>query len=102
MPSQPIPQALAGAITVRAPDGPAVRDEVIFMSEIGHETEGDSVPPFIMNGLGLPGGEHALEAVFKAEGFDGVAAPLNKTVPALSAPSGGGARPTQEGAGAAD
>jgi len=86
--SQHIRQGLYGAIIVKAPDEPAVRDEVIFMSEIGHETEGDNIPPFIMNGLGLPGGEHTLEEVFKAEGFDGVAAQLNKTVPAISAKTG--------------
>ncbi|MBF8286301.1 MAG: copper-containing oxidoreductase [Dehalococcoidia bacterium] len=86
--SQHIRQGLYGAIIVKAPDEPAVRDEVIFMSEIGHETEGDNIPPFIMNGMGLPGGEHALENAFKEGGFDAVAAQLNKTVPAISAKTG--------------
>ena len=86
--SQHIRQGLYGAIIVQAPDEPAVRNEVIFMSEIGHQTEGDSVPPFIMNGLGLPGGEHALEEAFLTGGFDAVAAQLNKTVPAISAKTG--------------
>src|SRR3990172_8691797 len=86
--SQHIRQGLYGAIIVKAPDEPAVRDEVIFMSEIGHETEGDNIPPFIMNGLGLPGGEHTLEEAFVAGGFDAVAAQLNKTVPAISAKTG--------------
>ena len=86
--SQHVHQGLYGAIIVKAPDEPAVREEVIFMGEIGHETEGDNVPPYIMNGMGLPGGEHALEAAFLAGGFDAVAAQLNKTVPAISAKTG--------------
>jgi len=86
--SQHIGQGLYGAIIVKAPDEPAVRDEVIFMAEIGHETEGENVPGFIMNGLGLPGGERALEQAFKEGGFEAVAAQLNKTVPAISAKVG--------------
>jgi FtsP/CotA-like multicopper oxidase with cupredoxin domain len=83
-----IHQGLYGAIIVKAPDEPAVRDEVIFMSEIGHETEGDNVPVFIMNGLGIPGGEHHLEEIFLEQGFDAVAAQLGKTVPVISAKVG--------------
>ena len=83
--SQHIHQGLYGAIIVKAPDEAAVRDEVIFMAEIGRETEGDDVPRYIMNGMGIPGGEHALEAVYREGGFDAVAAQLNKTVPAFTA-----------------
>ena len=83
-----IHQGLYGAIIVKAPDEPAVRDEVIFMSEIGSETEGDGVPVYIMNGLGIPGGEHALEQLFLEQGFDAVAAQLGKTVPTISAKVG--------------
>ena len=83
-----IHQGLYGAIVVAERDEPPVRDEVIFMAEGGHLTEGDSVPFFLMNGLGLPGGEHALEAAFHEGGFDAVAAQLNKTVPAISATVG--------------
>ena len=83
-----IHQGLYGAIIVRAPDEPAVRDEVIFMSEIGSETEGDGVPVYSMNGLGIPGGEHALEQLFLEQGFDAVAAQLGKTVPTISAKVG--------------
>jgi hypothetical protein len=73
---------------VKDPNAPPVRDEVIFMSEIGFDTEGDSVPPYVMNGLGLPGGEQALEQVFLDQGIDGVAAQFNKTVPVISAKVG--------------
>jgi len=83
-----IHQGLYGAIIVKAPDEPSVRNEVIFMSEIGFNTEGKNVPPFIMNGLGLPGGEHTLETAFRDGGFDAVAAQLNKTVPAIKAKTG--------------
>jgi FtsP/CotA-like multicopper oxidase with cupredoxin domain len=83
-----IHQGLYGAIIVKDPNAPPVRDEVIFMSEIGFNTEGPNVPPFIMNGMGLPGGEHALEQVFLDQGIDGVAAQFNKTVPVISAKVG--------------
>jgi FtsP/CotA-like multicopper oxidase with cupredoxin domain len=83
-----IHQGLYGAIIVKALDEPAVRDEVIFMSEIGSETEGDAIPIYIMNGLGIPGGEHGLEQLFHEQGFDAVAAQLGKTVPTISAKVG--------------
>jgi FtsP/CotA-like multicopper oxidase with cupredoxin domain len=65
--SQHIHQGLYGAIIVTDPNEAPVRNEVIFMSEIGHDTEGDNIPPYIMNGMGLPGGEKALEEAFVAE-----------------------------------
>ena len=83
-----IHQGLYGAIIVKDPNDPPVRDEVIFMSEIGFDTEGDNIPPYIMNGMGLPGGEAALEEVFKKQGIEGVAAQFNKTVPAIEAKVG--------------
>ena len=86
--TQHIHQGLYGAIVVHAPDEPPVREEVIFMSEMGHEIEGENVPNFIMNGMGLPGGEHALEQAFADGGFDAVAAQLNVTVPAFEAEVG--------------
>ncbi len=81
--AQHINQGLYGAIIVDAPDEPPMRQEVLFLGEIGHLTDGKA-PPYIMNGLGLPGGEAALERVFKEQGFSGVAAQLNKTVPAYN------------------
>ncbi len=86
--SEHIHQGLYGGIVVHDPDGPPVRDEVMFMSEIGFDTEGDNVPPYIMNGMGLPGGEHALEEVFKADGIEAVQAQFNKTVPLIEAKVG--------------
>src|SRR3990172_2840277 len=66
-----IHQGLYGAIIVKDPNDPRVRDEVIIMS-----------------GMGLPGGEAALEEVFKKQGIEGVAAQFNKTVPAIEAKVG--------------
>jgi len=81
--SQHIHQGLYGAIIVRAPDDPPVRQEVLFMGETGHLTEGSNVPQYLMNGLGLPGGEHALEQAFAQGGIDAVTATLGKQVPAF-------------------
>ncbi|HUF53109.1 MAG TPA: multicopper oxidase domain-containing protein [Dehalococcoidia bacterium] len=78
-------QGLYGAIIVDDPDEAPKRDEVIFMSEIGFDTEGDDVPLYIMNGLGLPGGEHQLETVFMEDGIEAVQAQFNKTVPLIEA-----------------
>ena len=86
--SQHIHQGLYGAIVVKERDEGPVRDEVIFMAETGHLTEGDDVPFYVMNGLGLPGGEHALEGAYHDGGFEAVAAQLNKTVPAITAEPG--------------
>jgi FtsP/CotA-like multicopper oxidase with cupredoxin domain len=86
--SQHIHQGLYGAIIVKDRDEGPVRDEVIFMAETGHVTEGEDVPFYIMNGLGLPGGEHALEGAYREGGFEAVASQLNVTVPAITAEPG--------------
>ena len=87
--SKHIHQGLYGAIIVKSPDDPAnVRDEVLFMSEIGHETEGEDVPVYLMNGLGLPGGEHHLEEIFLEEGIEAVADQFNKTLPVFEGKTG--------------
>ena len=81
-----IHQGLYGAIIIRdkdEPDHPNV--QVLFMGERGFDTEGDNIPPFIMNGLGIPGGEQALEEIFKEKGIEAVAAQFNKTLPVLDA-----------------
>ena len=78
-----IHQGLYGAIIIEDPDAPPMREEVLFMSESGFDREGNA-PTFIMNGLGLPGGEHVLEQLYKEQGFDAVVGQLNKTVPAFN------------------
>jgi FtsP/CotA-like multicopper oxidase with cupredoxin domain len=84
-----IHQGLYGVIIVRSKDQPKPKNEmVIVMGEMGFDTVGDSVPPYIMNGMGIPGGEHALETIFEAQGINGVAAQFNKTLPVLNAQVG--------------
>lgn len=80
--SQHIAQGLYGAILVRAAEEPQIREEVLFMAERGFDVSGNA-PFYIMNGRGLPGGEHHLEEIFKAEGVQGVAAQFGKTLPAI-------------------
>ena len=81
---QHIAQGLYGAIVIRAPDELKVRDEAIFMAERGMDIDGDGAPFYIMNGKGIPGGEHALEEIFAKDGLPGVAAQLGKTVPVFN------------------
>ena len=52
---------------------------VIFMSEMGIKATGHP-PEYIMNGMGVPGGEHVLEQLAKSQGIGAVQAQLNKTV----------------------
>ena len=79
-------QGLYGAIIIHDPDEPVHKNEqVLFMGEMGFDTTGDNVPPFIMNGLGLPGGEQTLEKIFTEGGIGAVADQFNKTVPVFNA-----------------
>ncbi len=79
-------QGLYGTIIIER-DPPKTyidRDIVIVMSEIGHDVERKSkgpVPFYLMNGMGVPGGEKALEEIFKEKGIDGVVEQFNKTIP---------------------
>ncbi len=79
--NQHILQGLYGMIVVEDPKATAMREDVLVMAEMGPVTKGDHVPPFIMNGLGIPGGELALEAIYKKQGLQGVVKQLGKTVP---------------------
>lgn len=85
--SQHIGQGLYGAILVKAPEEAPIRDEVVFMAERGFDVEGRSAY-FLMNGKGIPGGEHALEEIFHHEGIEGVKAQLGTTLPVSSAKVG--------------
>ena len=81
---QPEAQGLYGAIVVQDPKERTLREEVLFMGEIGPHTEG-AVDPFIMNGMGFPGGRKGLLAVFHREGNAGLRAQFNKTLPVFKA-----------------
>lgn len=82
--AQHIAQGLYGAISIRAPDEPRIREEALFMGEMGFDVTGANRPFYVMNGKGIPGGEHALEEIFAEKGIAGVAAELGKTVPVFS------------------
>ncbi len=85
---QHIAQGLYGAIIIESPEEPAVRDEVLFMAERGFDAPGDA-PFYIMNGHGLPGGEHALETIFVEHGIEGVKSALaTGVVPIIAAKVG--------------
>lgn len=82
--SQHIAQGLYGAIIIKSLEEAPIRDEVVFMAERGHLKDGET-PYFLMNGKGIPGGEHALEEIAKAGGIEAVKAQFGKTVPVIEA-----------------
>lgn len=82
--SQHIAQGLYGAILIKDPQEIPVRDEVVFMGERGFDTEG--APAYwIMNGMGMKGGEHALMELHHEKGMDGVASVLGTQLPVIAA-----------------
>lgn len=78
-----IRQGLYGVILVKAPDEAPVRDEAVMMGERGFDVTGDNAPFFIMNGKGIPGGEHTLEKLYADKGLAGVTEQFGKTVPEI-------------------
>lgn len=83
-----IAQGLYGLLIVKARDEPPVRDEPLFMAERGFDVDGPNAPYFIMNGRGIPGGEHALEKIYAEKGVEGVVAEFGKSVPLVKAKVG--------------
>lgn len=79
--NQHILQGLYGAILVEDPAMKPMREGVVFMAETGQLRSGANPPFYIMNGMGIPGGELALEEIYKKQGLKGVVAQLGKTVP---------------------
>ena len=45
-----------------------MREDVLAMAEIGPLTKGNNIPPYIMNGLGVPDGELTLETHLQSPG----------------------------------
>lgn len=80
--SQHMAQGLYGAILIKERDAAPIKTEVVFMGERGFDAP-SGAPYFLMNGKGLPGGEHELERVFAEQGVPGVVAQLGKTVPVM-------------------
>jgi len=81
-------QGLYGLVIVEDPKAQAMREEALFMAETTALRKGDNVPPFIMNGLGIPGGELGLEDIYKQKGLPGVVAQLGRSVPFFKAKVG--------------
>ncbi|MBI2906158.1 MAG: multicopper oxidase domain-containing protein [Chloroflexi bacterium] len=79
-PSRFVMQGLYGAIVVADPDETPLREEVLFLGERGHVREGN-LTHWIMNGMGLPGGEVALENIFRQQGRAGIEKQFNRTLP---------------------
>ena len=94
-----IAQGLYGAIVVKARDEPPIREEAVIMAERGFDVEGKGAPFYLMNGKGIPGGEHTLEEIFAEGGLDAVKAQFGRTVPVLSAKVGEPLRVTLVNAG---
>ncbi len=86
-------QGLYGAIIIERdpPRNYVDRHIPIMMAEIGFDVERTApgpTPYFIMNGKGMPGGEHALSKIFEEQGMEGVAAQFNYTMPVYKAKVG--------------
>lgn len=79
-----IAQGLYGAILVKDPDEGPVDEQVIFMAERGFDVSSPDAPFFIMNGKGLPGGEHTLMQISEEHGLPGVVAQVGTTMPVLT------------------
>ena len=77
-----IAQGLYGVIMVDDPAHmPKIADDfVVAMGELGPQVTGTGAAPYIMDGIGFPGGEGALMNLYAAQGFSGVAATINKTL----------------------
>ncbi|MBI4311661.1 MAG: multicopper oxidase domain-containing protein, partial [Chloroflexi bacterium] len=75
-PTQEVTQGMYGAILISDPKEPPMREEVLFMGEIGHLREGKT-PPYIMNGLGFTGGEAGVGHL----NHDQMAEQYDKTLP---------------------
>jgi nitrite reductase (NO-forming) len=88
-----IHQGLYGAIIVDPVNKPHIdKDFVVFMGEMGPDVTGTGAPPYIMNGMGIPGGEGTLEKIVQTSGVAGVLKQANVSYPAFSANVGQTAR----------
>jgi|SRR5208337_766028 len=86
-------QGLYGAIIVDSVNKPHIdKDFVVFMGEMGPEVTGTGAPPYIMNGMGIPGGEGTLMKIAATSGVPGVLKLANMSYLAFSANVGQTAR----------
>ena len=77
-----IAQGLYGVIMVDDPAHmPKISDDfVVAMGEFGPQVTGTGAAPYIMDGIGFPGGEQALMTLYGAQGLSGVTSQFNKTL----------------------
>jgi nitrite reductase (NO-forming) len=81
-------QGLYGVIVIDDPKNPPPKlahEWPMAMAEMGPNVTGSGYAPYIMDGLGFPGGEPALMSLYQSQGFAGVAGQLNKTLLAFEA-----------------
>jgi plastocyanin len=85
-----IAQGLYGLIMVADPAHPVQvsHDYVVAMGELGPNTTGSGGAPYIMDGIGFPGGEGALMNLYATQGISGVEATFNQTLLAFQATVG--------------
>ena len=86
-----IAQGLYGIFVIDDPKHPAPKlahDWTVVMSEMGPNVTGTGAPPYIMDGIGFPGGETALMNLYSAQGIAGIEAQFNKTLLAFEAKVG--------------
>jgi len=81
-------QGLYGIFMVDDPKHPPPKlahEWTVAMAEMGPQVTGTGYAPYIMDGLGFPGGEPALVNLFDAQGLPGVVSQFNKTLLAFEA-----------------
>jgi FtsP/CotA-like multicopper oxidase with cupredoxin domain len=81
-------QGLYGVFVIDDPKHPPPKlahDWPVAMAEMGAQINGTGYAPYIMNGMGFPGGEPALMSLYAAQGMAGVKAQFNKTLLAFEA-----------------
>jgi nitrite reductase (NO-forming) len=86
-----IAQGLYGIIVVDDPKHPPptlAHDWTVVMSEMGPNVTGTGAAPYIMDGIGFPGGEMALMNLYNSQGIGGIEAQFNKTLLAFVAKVG--------------
>jgi nitrite reductase (NO-forming) len=83
-----IAQGLYGIFVIDDPRHPPPKlahDWTVVMSEMGPNVTGTGAAPYIMDGIGFPGGEMALMNLYNTQGIAGIEATFNKTLLAFEA-----------------
>ena len=81
-------QGLYGVFVIDDPSHPPPKlahEWTVAMAEMGAQINGTGYAPYIMDGIGFPGGEPALMNLYASQGMAGVVAQFNKTLLAFEA-----------------